>query len=96
MLAGQCDDGTLVALAMQHEPWIIHHGPKEGHMKGKEHAFPAHKSIAVRFLRDKPGTAAQRLALFEKLKAAGGLDGEDPEQVQMAENALQMLAAMEK
>jgi hypothetical protein len=42
------------------------------------------------------GTAAEKLALFEKLKARGGFDGEDPRELREAENMLEMLAAMEK
>ena len=54
------------------------------------------KSIAMTLMRDVQGTAAEKLALFEKLKARGGFDGEDARQLQEARNALEMLAAMEK
>jgi hypothetical protein len=37
----------------------------------------AKKSVAETLLRDMQGTAAEKLALFEKLKARGGFDGED-------------------
>ncbi len=53
-------------------------------------------SVARKFLHDIEGTATQRLTLFEQTKGAGGLDGEDPDQVRMTENALRMLAALEK
>jgi hypothetical protein len=35
------------------------------------------KSIAETLLRDMQGSAAEKLALFEKLKARGGFDGEN-------------------
>jgi hypothetical protein len=37
----------------------------------------AKKSVAEALLRDMQGTAAEKLALFEKLKARGGFAGED-------------------
>ena len=37
----------------------------------------AKKSVAEMLLRDMQGTATEKLALFEKLKARGGFDGED-------------------
>jgi hypothetical protein len=51
-------------------------------------------SLAKSFLQDVEGTARQRVALFQKLKSAGVLDGVDPEKLRIAENTL--LAAMEK
>jgi hypothetical protein len=53
-------------------------------------------SGARKFLHDVEATGAQRLALFGQLKAAGELDGEDADQVGMTENALRMLASLEK
>ena len=38
---------------------------------------PKRKSIAATLLRDMQGTAAEKPALFEKLKARGGFDGQD-------------------
>ena len=52
--------------------------------------------LAMSFLRDVAGTAAQKLALFERLKSAGVLDSLDAEQVRITRNTLEMLAAMEK
>src|SRR5215475_8189583 len=37
----------------------------------------AKKSVAEALLRDMQGTAAEKLALFEKLKARGGFSGEN-------------------
>jgi hypothetical protein len=54
------------------------------------------KSIAEALLRDMQGTAAEKLALFEKLKARGGFDGEDRAKVLKVENMLRTFAAMEK
>lgn len=42
------------------------------------------------------GTAALKLALFEKLKAAGMLDCEDPAAVKATEEMLRTFVAMEK
>ena len=56
----------------------------------------AKKSVAEALLRDTQGTAAQKLALFEKLKARGGFDGEDRRELVKAERMLRTLAAMEK
>ena len=57
---------------------------------------PKRKSIALTLMRDMQGTAAEKLALFEKLKARGGFAAEDPRELREAENMLEMLAAMEK
>ena len=54
------------------------------------------KSVAEALLRDMQRTAAEKLALFEKLKARGGFDGEDPRELRDTANMLEMLAAMEK
>jgi len=37
----------------------------------------AKKTVAEALLRDIQGTAAEKLALFKKLKARGGFDGRD-------------------
>jgi len=56
----------------------------------------AKKSIAETLLRDMQGTAAGKLALFEKLKARGGFDGENRRELVKVENMLRRFAAMEK
>ena len=56
----------------------------------------AKKSIAETLLRDMQGTAAEKLALFEKLKARGGFDGENRRELVKVENMLRTFAAMEK
>ena len=53
------------------------------------------KSVATTLLRDMQGTAAQKLALFEKLKAAGGFDDEDRAELLKVENMLRTFAATE-
>jgi hypothetical protein len=57
---------------------------------------PKRKSVAMTLLRDVEGTPAQKLAIFEKLKAVGGFRNEDPAELQKAENLLRTSAAMEK
>ena len=42
------------------------------------------------------GTAAQKLSLFETLKAAGMLSREDLAQVELSEKSLRVMAAVEK
>ena len=54
------------------------------------------KSIALTLLRDLTGTAAQKLAMFEKVRAAGGFASEDPADLAQAESMLREFAAMEK
>ena len=56
----------------------------------------AKKSVAEALLRDMQGTASEKLALFEKLKARGGFDGEDRRELLRVENMLRTFAAMEK
>jgi len=56
----------------------------------------AKKSVAEALLRDMQGTAAEKLALFEKLKARGGFDGEDRRELSKVENMLRTFAATEK
>jgi len=46
--------------------------------------------------RDMQGTAAEKLALFEKLKARGGFDGEDRVELLKVERTLRTFAATEK
>jgi hypothetical protein len=54
------------------------------------------KRILETLLRDMQGTAADKLALFEKLKAAGGFANESAAELRKVENMLRTFAAMEK
>jgi hypothetical protein len=54
------------------------------------------KSVAEALLRDIQGTAAEKLALFEKLKARGGFAGEDRAELLRVERMLRTFAATEK
>ena len=54
------------------------------------------KSIALTLIRDLKGTAAQKLAMFEKVRAAGGFANEDPADLAQADSMLREIAAMEK
>jgi hypothetical protein len=56
----------------------------------------AKKSILETLLRDMQGTGAEKLALFERLKAAGGFVNETPTALAQAERTLRAFAAMEK
>jgi hypothetical protein len=56
----------------------------------------AKKSIAEALLRDMEGTAAEKLALFKKLKAAGGFSKESAVDLRKVENMLRTFVAMEK
>src|SRR5262249_11647617 len=56
----------------------------------------AKKIIAEAILRDMQGSASEKLALFEKLKARGGFDGEDRRELVKVENMRRTFAAMEK
>jgi hypothetical protein len=57
---------------------------------------PKRKSLAATLLRDMQGNAAQKLVLFEKLKAAGGFDGEGRAELLKVERMLRTFAATEK
>jgi hypothetical protein len=61
--------------------------------KGKE---PKRKSIAATLLQDMQGTAAEKLDMFEKVRAAGGFANEHPADVAETEKMLREFAAMEK
>ena len=61
--------------------------------KGKE---PKRKSIALTLMRDIQGSAADKLAMFQKVRAAGGFAKEDPAELEEAEKALRAFAAIEK
>jgi len=54
------------------------------------------KSVAMTLMRDFKGSAAQKLAMFEKVRAAGGFASEDPADLAAAERMLREFAAMEK
>jgi hypothetical protein len=47
-------------------------------------------------MRDVQGTAAEKLRMFEKVRAAGGFANEDPADLAEAEKMLREFAAMEK
>jgi len=57
---------------------------------------PKRKSIALTLMRDVQGTAAQKLEMFEKVRAAGGFANEDPADLADAEKMLREFVAMEK
>jgi hypothetical protein len=57
---------------------------------------PKRKSIAMTLMRDVQGSASYKLALFEKVRAAGGFANEDPSDLAEAEKTLREFAAMEK
>jgi len=54
------------------------------------------KSVAEALLRDMQGSAAEKLAFFQRLKARGGFDGEDRRVLLKVENMLRTFAATEK
>jgi hypothetical protein len=56
----------------------------------------AKKSMVEALMRDMQGSAAEKLALFEKLKAAGGFGNASPAELRKVENMLRTFAAMEK
>jgi hypothetical protein len=56
----------------------------------------AKKSMVEALMRDMQGTAAEKLAMFEKLKAAGGFANASAAELRKVENMLRTFAAMEK
>jgi len=56
----------------------------------------AKKSVAEALLRDMQGTAAEKLALFQKLKAAGGFAKLSAAELKKVENMLRTFAAMQR
>jgi len=56
----------------------------------------ARKSILETLMRDMQGAGAQKLALFEKLKASGGFANASAAKLQKVENMLRSFAPMEK
>ena len=57
---------------------------------------PKRKSIAMTLVRDVQGTAAAKLAMFKKVRAAGGFADEHPSDLAEAEKMLRDFVAMEK
>jgi hypothetical protein len=57
---------------------------------------PKRKSVAEILMRDIQGSAAEKLAVFLKVKAAGGFANEDPAELKAAEGMLRTFAASEK
>ena len=57
---------------------------------------PKQKSIAMTLMRDVQGSAAEKLRMFEKVRAAGGFANEHPADLAEAEKMLREFAAMEK
>jgi hypothetical protein len=54
------------------------------------------KNVAEILMRDIQGTAAEKLAMFQKMRAAGAFANEDPAELAKAEEMLRTFAAMEK
>jgi hypothetical protein len=52
------------------------------------------KSIAMTLMRDLQGSAAQKLAMFEKVRAAGRFAKEDPADLAEAEKMLRAFVAV--
>jgi hypothetical protein len=50
------------------------------------------KSIAATLMRDIQGTAAEKLAMFQKMRAAGGFANEDPAELAKTEDTLRKFA----
>jgi hypothetical protein len=69
---------------------------EEGSMLRKRKEAKAKRSILETLLRDMQGTPAEKLVLFERLKAAGAFVHESVAELGEAERALRGLAAMEK
>lgn len=65
-------------------------------MLRKKKEQKARKSVAEVLLRDMQGTAAERLAHVEKLRARGGFDGENRAQLLKVERMSRLFAATEK
>jgi hypothetical protein len=52
--------------------------------------------LALSLMRDAQGTAAQKVAMFQKVRAAGGFAKEDPADLEEAERMLREFVAMAK
>ena len=57
---------------------------------------PKRKSIADVLMRDIQGSPTEKLALFQKVKDAGGFAKEDPAELKAAEDMLRTFAAVQK
>ena len=53
------------------------------------------KSIAETLMRDIQGSPAEKLAMFRKMKAAGGFANADPAELKAADDMLRTFAATE-
>jgi hypothetical protein len=56
----------------------------------------AKKSMVEALMRDMQGSAAEKLAMFQKLRAAGGFASASAAELRKVENMLRAFAAMEK
>jgi hypothetical protein len=54
------------------------------------------KGLAITLLRDIQGSPAEKLALFQKMKAAGGFANESETEMKAVEELLQTLGSVEK
>lgn len=63
-------------------------------LRNRKEAKPK-KSVTEALLRDLQGTAAEKLALFEKFKARGGFASEDRAELLRVERMLRTFAATE-
>ncbi len=57
---------------------------------------PLRKSVAEIFSQHIQGSPAEKLALFQKVKAAGGFANEDPAELKATEDMLRTFAAVDK
>jgi hypothetical protein len=57
---------------------------------------PKKKSVVMSLMRDMQGSAEHKLALFQKLRAAGGFANESAAELRRVENMLRTFAATEK
>ncbi len=69
---------------------------REVAMLRKKKEAKAKKSIVEMLMRDMQGTAAEKLAMFEKLKAAGGFAKESAAELRKVERMLRTFVAMER
>jgi len=65
-------------------------------LRKRKQPKPKKKSLAEALLRDMQGTAAEKLALFEKVKLRGGFAGEDRAELLRVERMLRTFATTEK
>jgi hypothetical protein len=57
---------------------------------------PKRKSVAEVLMRDVQGSPADKLAMFQRMQAAGAFANEDPAELKAAEDMLRTFAAVEK